>query len=402
LIIAFDTFFLAGHFRNVGIYEYAKHLLNEFHAVAAQNNSISIRYFVSPGYFDESVTVKSTEGCTPAHTRLLEHDGFWRLGVASVAARQLGADVLFTPSPNILPLGVIPVAVTIHDVMPERLPPELVERRARLRAATWLAAKFSQKVITDSEHSKKDLIDLYDLPHDKVSVVYLGYDRGTFNSSAPDPAAQKSLLTKLGISTPYIIHHGMVQSRKNVGRLVKAYELLLEKRRNLDTQLVLAGPFGLGSEQIRKDSDDLVRTGKVVFTGALDAGDLAMLVKGAMLCVIPSLYEGFCLPMVEAMACGVPTVVSNTTCLPEVSGGVLRYFDPLSEEDMAATMENVLEHSELRKELAIQGLRRASEFSWRRCAQETVNVLADMKASGAISVTDPSRSAQQAEVVNGR
>lgn len=403
MIVAFDTFFLARHFRNVGIYEYAKHLLHEFHAVAAQDSSVSIRYFVSDGYSDEYLTAQSgTEGCAPAHTRLLAHDRLWRLGLASVAARQLGADVIFTPSPNILPVGAIPVAVTIHDAMPERLPAELVERRRRLRAAAWIAANFSRKIITDSEHSKHDLIQLYDLPDDKVSVVYLGYDRATFNASAPDSAAQESLLRKLGVSSPYIIHHGMVQSRKNVGRLIQAYEILLAKRRNLDIQLVLAGPFGLGSEQIRENSIHLVRNGKVVFTGTLDAGDLAILVKGAMLCVIPSLYEGFCLPMVEAMACGVPTVVANSSCLPEVSGGVLRYFDPLSEEDMAATIENVLEHSDLRKELAIQGSRRASEFSWRRCAQETVKVLSGMKASGAISLTGSVGSGLQPEVVDGR
>jgi len=396
LIIAFDTFFLAKHFRNVGIYEYAKNLLQEFQAITAQDNSISIRYFVSPGYSDDLRLEPRAAVCEPAYTRLLGYGRLWRLGLVTVAARRLGAELIFTPSPNIFPLGSIPVAVTIHDAMPKRLPPELVERSAHLKAAAWVAAKLSQKIITDSEQSKKDLVELYDLPPDKVSVVYLGYDRDTFNTSPTDFAAQESLLTKLGIRRPYILHHGMVQLRKNVGRLIRAYELLRERRRNFDLQLVLAGPFGLGSEQIRHSSNQQVQSGKVVFTGTLDSGDLAILVKGAMLCVIPSLYEGFCLPMVEAMACGVPTVVANSSCLPEVSGGALRYFDPLSEEDMAATIEAVLEHSDLQKALAEQGLRRASEFSWKRCAQETVSVLTGGKGTKAVAGGVDSESREEA------
>ncbi len=386
MIIAFDTFFLAKQFRNVGIYEYAKNLLQEFGKIPAQDDSMSIRYFVSPGYTDDWVGLEPQNNiCEAADTSLLNHGRLWRLGLVTAASYRLGADLIFTPSPNILPLGSIPVAVTIHDAMPKRLPAELVERSSLLKAAAWVAAKLSQKVITDSEHSKKDLIEIYDLPPDKVSVVYLGYDRNTFNSLSADFTAQESLLKRLGIRRPYILHHGMVQLRKNVGRLICAYELLMEKQRDLDLQLVLAGPLGMGSEQIRQRSDKQVQNGNVIFTGTLESGDLAMLIKGASLCVIPSLYEGFCLPMVEAMACGVPTIAANSSCLPEVSGGVLRYFDPSSEEDMATTIEHVLGHSELQEELSRRGLQRASEYSWRRCAEETLMVLTGVKASNPIS-----------------
>jgi glycosyltransferase involved in cell wall biosynthesis len=403
LIIAFDTFFLAERFRNVGIYEYAKNLLQEFGKIPTQDNSMSIRYFVSPGYTDDWVGLESRSGiCEPTYTSLLKYGRLWRLGLVTAAAHRLGADLIFTPSPNILPLGSIPVAVTIHDAMPKRLSPELMERGAHLKAAAWVAAKLSQKIITDSEHSKKDLMEIYDLPPDKVSVVYLGYDRNTFNSSSIDFAVQKSLLTRLGIRGPYILHHGMVQLRKNVGRLIRAYELLRGRTRNLDLHLVLAGPFGMGSEQIRQSSDQQVRNGNIIFTGTLDARDLAILIKGASLCVIPSLYEGFCLPMVEAMACGVPTIVADSSCLPEVSGGVLRYFDPLSEEDMAATIEDVLDHSDLQKELARRGLKRASEFSWQRCAEETLMVLKGTGGTEGGIAANGVKSALQEEIVSDR
>jgi glycosyltransferase involved in cell wall biosynthesis len=117
---------------------------------------------------------------------------------------------------------------------------------------------------------------------------------------------------------------------------------------------------------------------RVILAGILDESDLALLIKGASLAVVPSLYEGFSLPMVESMACSVPTIASNTSCLPEISGNALAYFDPLSIEDIAACMRTVLRDSELRLRLRQKGIARVREFTWERCARQTLNVL--MKA----------------------
>ncbi|HWG40673.1 MAG TPA: glycosyltransferase, partial [Candidatus Acidoferrales bacterium] len=103
--------------------------------------------------------------------------------------------------------------------------------------------------------------------------------------------------------------------------------------------------------------------------------DLALLIKGASLAIVPSLYEGFSLPMVEAMACGVPTVASRTSCLPEISGNVLEYFDPLFIEDIAACMHAVLRDFDLRLRLRQQGMDRSREFTWERCACQTLDIL---------------------------
>ncbi len=375
MIIAFDTFFLSKRFRNVGVYEYTNNLFNEFHKMAGEDSSISFRYFVSSGYSEEGLRLKSSPGFEAVSTRLLGFHRLWRLGLVNCAAVHARADLLFSSSPNIFPLGALPVAVTIHDAIPARLPPQLVGASGRLRINAWVAAKLSQKILTDSEHSKKDLVELYDLPAEKVSVVYLGYDQVRFNSSQADPSQRAALQAKLGIRGPYILNHGMVELRKNLAKLIEAYKILLNRRPNLEFQLVLAGKFGFGSDQILRAAEGLSSQGKIIFAGPLTEQELAPLVKGASLCVIPSLYEGFCLPMVEAMACGVPTIAANSSCLPEVSGGVLRYFDPLAEEDMAATIEDVLGHRDLQRELIENGLKRASEFSWRRCAQETIAVL---------------------------
>jgi glycosyltransferase involved in cell wall biosynthesis len=374
LIIAFDTYFLAERFRNVGIYEYAKNLFEEFQRLTTNNGSIEIRYFVSGGY---SLTSKSSPGFEAISTQLLGWDRLWRRGLVSYAAMRAHADLIFSPSPLIVPLGVVPVAVTIHDAIPIRLSRHIAGNNRGLRMFTWVAARMSQRILTDSEHSKRDLVEIYNLAPEKVSVVHLGYDQSTFNSSPVNSAAHAALLARLGIRGPYILHHGMVQKRKNLAKLIEAYAILLNRHYNLGHQLVLAGPFGFGSEEIRRMADEGMTRGKVIFTGPLPAEELAQLIKRASLCVIPSLYEGFCLPMIESMACGVPTIASNSSCIPEISGGVLRYFDPQSEEDMAATMEVVLEHSDLQRELVRNGLKRASEFSWTRCAQQTIAALTD-------------------------
>jgi glycosyltransferase involved in cell wall biosynthesis len=103
--------------------------------------------------------------------------------------------------------------------------------------------------------------------------------------------------------------------------------------------------------------------------------DLSLLLRGAELEVIPSLYEGFCLPMVEAMACGVPTIAANSSCLPEISGGVLRYFDPFSVEEMAACIQTVMDSRDLRAELGLRGKQCAQQFSWQLCAEQTLDVV---------------------------
>jgi glycosyltransferase involved in cell wall biosynthesis len=159
-----------------------------------------------------------------------------------------------------------------------------------------------------------------------------------------------------------------------VHRLVQAWDLVCERCKSADLQLVLAGPMGFGSEEVCRLREASPNRARIILTGPLSDADLATLVKSAFLCVIPSLYEGFCLPMVEAMACGVPTIASSSSCMPEISGGVLDYFDPLAVEDIADKILRALGDSDLRNSLRLKGLLRASDFSWERCGRETLSI----------------------------
>jgi glycosyltransferase involved in cell wall biosynthesis len=247
-------------------------------------------------------------------------------------------------------------------------------QRFLLRAS----ARFSRALITDSYSSKQDIVSIYGMPEAKVSVVYLGYDKAVFNSDPADADGSNTLMKKLGIEKPYVLHHGTIQPRKNLKRLIEAYRLMVSRDRNLDLDLVLAGRLGWEYDAIvAAGTNNGVGRGRVVFAGMLANPDLARLIKGASLVVIPSLYEGFCLPMVEAMACGTPTVVSNTSCLPEISGNALAYFDPGSVDEIAVQMQSVLLDREHSAQLRKRGLERVREFSWERCAKETLRVFRD-------------------------
>jgi len=346
---------------------------------------VQIRPFVHPKAENDANMFKASAGFEPASTRLLRSERFWRLGGAWLATLVENPDLLFCPNFTSLQFGPCPVVVTIHDATPVVMPsaPESINRKMKYQLAA--AAKRSRRIITDSVCSRQDLMRIYGLPEEKVSVIYLGYDIENYNTSPVDPTQAEALLASHGITRPYILHHGVIQPRKNLKRLVQAYRLMLAHNREIGVDLVLAGPLGwLYKELLEEILSEPAARGRVILAGALTDAELAILIKKSSLVTIPSLYEGFCLPMVEAMACGAPTVTAATSCLPEVSGGALRYFDPLSVDAMAACMEQVLEDSTLQRDLSTRGLARARELSWRRCAQETLDLL--VAAAGGESV----------------
>jgi glycosyltransferase involved in cell wall biosynthesis len=352
---------------------------------SAAGQSVEIVPFVHPKAENDSNFFKQSPGFLPSTTSLLRSERFWRLGGAWLATLVENPDLLFCPNFTSLQFGPCPVVVTIHDATPVVMPsaPETVNRKMKFQLAA--AARNSKRVITDSFCSKQDLMRIYGLPDEKISVIYLGYDRDHYNTSSPDEGRAQALLGQHGITRPYILHHGVLQPRKNLKRLVQAYRLMLARNRQIDVDLVLAGPLGwLYGELLDEVKADSSSRGRVILPGALSDADLAVLIKKSKMVAIPSLYEGFCLPMVEAMACGAPTIAAATSCLPEISAGVLRYFDPLSVDAIAVCMEEVLEDSDLQHDLSVKGRARAQELSWRRCGQETLELL--VEAAGGRSI----------------
>ncbi|MGC2742448.1 MAG: glycosyltransferase family 1 protein [Candidatus Angelobacter sp.] len=373
--IAVDSWTLASRFRCQGTYVYTQNLLREFKKIAGHDAGLCFSLFASSRNGNDAIHIVPEDRFELCPSALLDHDRVWRFGGAGLSASRSHADVLFIPTAATLPLGRVPAVCTIHDVTPITMPSHSTIVSAMQRILLKGCARFSRTIITSSECSKRDIVAHLGVTEEKVVVVHDGCDQDLFNPDPPDMAALATLRTRLGIAKPYLLHHGTIQPRKNLKRLIDAFHLMLANNADLDFDLVLPGRLGWAADEIVNAATSSGGRGRVIFAGILDDDDLALLIKGASLAVVPSLYEGFSLPMVEAMACGVPTVASRTSCLPEISGHALAYFDPLSIEDMAACMVAVLRDSDLRLCLREKGINRSREFTWERCARRTLDLL---------------------------
>ncbi len=282
-------------------------------------------------------------------------------------------DLLFVPA-HVLPI-VHPrrSVVTIHDLgylyYPEA---HRLLDRLYLDLSTRYNARAATHLIADSSATQRDLIEHYSIEPDKITVIYPGYDEATFQPVRDEEAIQ-AVKARYHIAGDYILFVGTLQPRKNLTRLIQALSNLQSPISNL--QLVVTGKKGWLYDQIFRQVESLGLEGRVIFTDYVPGGDLPALLSGARLFVFPSLYEGFGLPVLEAMACGTPIVCSNASSLPEVAGNAALLIDPLDVEGLAAAMERVLDNEELQTELIERGFEQARKFSWERCARETLDVL---------------------------
>jgi glycosyltransferase involved in cell wall biosynthesis len=230
-------------------------------------------------------------------------------------------------------------------------------------------ARKADAVIADSFSTKNEIIKYLKIPEDKIRVIHLGC-AGAFQP-LPDNERSGKTNEKFKIEGDYILYVGTLEPRKNLQGLIQAYAQCRAKN---DFLLVLAGGKGWKYEHIFSLVDKLRLQDRVIFTGYVEEVDLLPLYQGASLFVYPSLYEGFGLPPLEAMACGLPVVVSNTTSLPEVVGDAGVYVDPNDIGQISDAIDTVLSDAELRRTLIRQGLERAKLFSWEKTAKETLRL----------------------------
>jgi glycosyltransferase involved in cell wall biosynthesis len=386
--IAFDSYILSACFRSHGSYIYARNLLAHMPAMASLNGD-SILVFSPPHRIENDVhLLRATTGLQFSDAPGMLHRRVWRFGGVGRAAARSGADVLFCPVPAVPLVRSVRSFVTIHDATEMTSPSHSFARRTIEQSVITAAARLADRILTISDCSKRDLVRYYGISADRIDVVYNGYSANLFHCATLDTEALAAELALHGVKRPYLLHFGTLQPRKNLVRLIRAYRLLMERRPDLDFDLVLTGAYGWCYGGILAEAARSGGRGSVIITGPVEERILPILIKGAALTVIPSLYEGFCLPMVESMACGTPTIVSNTSCLPEISGGVLRYFDPLSIDEIAATIETVLDSDSIRTELRYRGIERARLFSWERCARETLCTLVGPHYLPAVAAAD--------------
>ena len=270
-----------------------------------------------------------------------------------------------------LALAGVPCVVTIHDVFPYVLPKSSTTLD-RWICYYWLPRILPQvqHVITVSQQSKEDILEYLPVRKENVTVTP---EAANAKFRVMSEADITLALERHGTKTPYILYVGSIEPRKNLLRLLQAYALLRDWSNKWHMVIVGARNFWKSSpvvETVKKlDLETFVH-----FTGYIPEEDLPALYNGADLFLFPSLYEGFGLPVLEAMACGTPVVTSNVSSLPEVAGEAAILVDPYDVKAIAEAMRQVLEDPELAAELREKGLERASQFTWERTARETIAV----------------------------
>lgn len=260
---------------------------------------------------------------------------------------------------------------TIPDIAYEHFPQLFPARqRAWLKLLVPESAKRANHVITVSEHSKRDLIQTYGIREEKITVTYEG--AGSDFMPLDREEAKEVLARKYGIGHDFILYLGRLQARKNLMRLVNAYWRL--RKAGFPHKLVLAGKPDSLFEPVFSSIRNGDRTKDILLPGYIPPADVPTFYNAAELFVYPSLYEGFGLPIVEAMACGTPVVTSRGSSLEEVAGDAAVLMDPLDEQSIADALKQVLADAENRKRLGRAGLRRSQQFSFAKAARQTVGV----------------------------
>jgi len=283
-------------------------------------------------------------------------------------------DLLFIPA-HVLPLWhPRRSVVTVHDLGFRRFPRahRPLDRRY-LEWSTRYHARAAAHLLADSQATRRDLMEAYGVPSERITVVYPGRDESL--RRVEDLPTIERIKECYGIEGDYVLHLGTLHPRKNLRRLVEAFALL---GRDAGWKLVLAGRKGWLYEPLFRRVAALGLEDRVRFIGYVPQCDLAPLLSGAHCLAFPSLYEGFGLPVLEAMACGTPVICSNTSSLPEVAGDAALLVAPEDTQAWAEGLYRLLTDAELRRSLARRGRRRARAFSWDRAARQVLRVFEEV------------------------
>lgn len=260
--------------------------------------------------------------------------------------------------------------VSIHDLIHLKFPQNLPGKKAHIYAKFMLgqAVKKADKILTGSENTKNDIMKIFKTNQRKIEVIYYGVDE--IFKQVKDQNVLENFRNKYKLPGKYILYSGSMRKHKNWENALKAYSMLNDKSYNL----VLAG-VGLQNQKVLEPLvKELEITEKVKIIPFLDYTELVLLYNSASVLFFPTLYEGFGLPVLEAMACGTPVISSNNSSLAEVSGDAAVLVDPVNLKEMAESLEKVLIDTSLRQRMISLGLERAKMFNWKKTAEQTLKI----------------------------
>ena len=361
--------------QNAGIGRFVRSLVDALVAVDPTNEYLLLHASPNPGREPRFPTgPRVGRRSLPISERWL--NVLWHRARAPLAVDWLTGpvDVFHSPDFVLPPVHRARTILTVHDLA-FLLYPECADAalRAYLEKTVPSSARRADFIVADSENTRRDVISLLGIDPARVSVVPGGVDP-SFHP-VDDPARQRALRERLGLGpdAPYILFVGVIEPRKNLVGLLEAFAIL-KARRSLPHKLVVVGRKGWLWEETLERAEASPFKDDVIFPGFIPDGELATLYSAAETFAFPSHYEGFGLPVLEAMACGTPVVSSRASSLPEVVGDAGMQVDPEDTEGLAAALELLALNAELRADLRRRGLERAAQFTWAAAARAQMDV----------------------------
>lgn len=368
--IGIDTRFYSSTFTGIGRYVYE--LVHRILELDTKNEYV---LFFNDPYFESFEMPQNSAGrvkkvrVNALHYSLAEQWKFWRM----LDAENL--DLMHFTHFNAPILYRRPSIVTIHDLTLSFYPGKKMASpifRAGYNLTLSSIVHRSRHIIAASKNTKKDLMDLLHTPGEKISVVYEG--ASDIFRQISDQSATVDFLKRYSLVQPYLLYTGVWRDHKNLPGLIRAFKILKDKYM-FPGDLVITGKEDPLYPEVRDTVAELQLKDDVQFLGFVPEDDLVLAYNASTAYVLPSFYEGFGLPILEAFKCGTPVCASNSSCIPEICGeGNAVLFDPKNPEDMAAKISTLVKNPQELAKLKERGLARVKEFSWDKMAQETLSI----------------------------
>ncbi len=351
--------------QRAGIGNYCAELLRELPQAAAEAGWRVRVYLDAPPREDFPLTRDQVE------FRELPPCPLWTHRQLGPALRRERPDAFYAPGVQVPVLAGCPTVATLYDLAIMRYPEKFTRKRRLLaqlepRHARWACSGF----VAISAATRDDCINLLGAPPDRVTLAPAGC--GPQFKPCEDKAVKGRLRRSMQLKRPYVLYVGRIQPRKNLVRLMQAFDVVCARHPHWQHELVIAGASGWMDEPILAVAKELAGAERIRFTGFVPGDDLPVLMAGAEVFALVSLWEGFGMPLIEAMACGTPTITSNNSALNEVAGDAALRVDPEDTEAIACALERLLTEPELRASLSEKGLAQAARFTWTETARSIV------------------------------
>jgi len=355
--------------KRTGLEEYSYQLIKRIIKLSRQNNTLKDIIFYSNKWpewendFDD------------INIEVLRSRYLWSQGRLAWKIFWDKPDIFFNPE-HILPISSPDKSIiTVHDLAYEHLPIYYTKKhQIYLRFITKNAVKRAKKIIAVSQNTAEDLINLYNVPRRKIKVIYHGLP--LINSTDEQIKDDISIYNLTG---SYILYIGRIELKKNIINLIRGFESFKQKHKKSQLKLILAGGEGFGYQKIKEQIRLSDYFKDIIELGYVNEETKFALLKRTKALVLPSFYEGFGMPVIEAQSFGAPIIASNVSSLPEITSGSAILVNPHDAEGIGNAIYNIIYNSKIRKLLIQKGYINAKKFSWEKTAKETLNLILSLK-----------------------